>query len=220
MRASKSSARCTWAEADAPVATPEPQVFEQRPVSGLRGVGPALAEKLAKLGVTQVQDLLFVLPSRYEDRTQISEIGSVRPGAARGGRRRNPAHRSGVSPPPPASMPHRRWHGLADVALLLFLGRAAGQSCARYAHSLFRRSAARSAGPRDRPSGISPGRAGSRAARGSPDAYLPDHRRRTAGATSFVDRGRRCAKPSDRESATGFPRPCSRISNCHRCSMR
>src|SRR6478609_5891602 len=62
------------------VATPEPQVFEQRPVSGLRGVGPALAEKLAKLGVTQVQDLLFVLPSRYEDRTQISEIGSVRPG--------------------------------------------------------------------------------------------------------------------------------------------
>src|SRR6186713_230083 len=80
MRASKSSARCTWAEVSAHVATPGPQVFEQRPVSGLRGVGPALAEKLARLGVTQVQDLLFVLPSRYEDRTQISEIGSVRPG--------------------------------------------------------------------------------------------------------------------------------------------
>jgi ATP-dependent DNA helicase RecG len=46
----------------------------------MRGVGPALAEKLEKLGVTQVQDLLFVLPSRYEDRTQISEIGSVRHG--------------------------------------------------------------------------------------------------------------------------------------------
>ncbi len=46
----------------------------------MRGVGPALAEKLEKLGVTQVQDLLFVLPSRYEDRTQVSEIGSVRPG--------------------------------------------------------------------------------------------------------------------------------------------
>ena len=43
----------------------------------MRGVGPALAEKLEKLGVTQVQDLLFVLPSRYEDRTQVSEIGSV-----------------------------------------------------------------------------------------------------------------------------------------------
>ena len=53
---------------------------EQRPVASLRGVGPALAEKLAKLGVTQVQDLLFVLPARYEDRTRISAIGSVRPG--------------------------------------------------------------------------------------------------------------------------------------------
>jgi len=46
----------------------------------MRGVGPALAEKLEKLGVHQVQDLLFVLPSRYEDRTQVSEIGSVRHG--------------------------------------------------------------------------------------------------------------------------------------------
>jgi ATP-dependent DNA helicase RecG len=46
----------------------------------MRGVGPALAEKLEKLGVTQVQDLLFVLPSRYEDRTQVSEMGSVRHG--------------------------------------------------------------------------------------------------------------------------------------------
>jgi ATP-dependent DNA helicase RecG len=46
----------------------------------LHGVGPALAEKLGKLGVTQVQDLLFVLPTRYEDRTQISEIGAVRAG--------------------------------------------------------------------------------------------------------------------------------------------
>jgi ATP-dependent DNA helicase RecG len=56
-------------------------VSEQRPVASLRGVGPALAEKLAKLGVVQVQDLLFVLPARYEDRTQISAIGGLRPGA-------------------------------------------------------------------------------------------------------------------------------------------
>ena len=64
------------------MARPAPHVVsEQRPVASLRGVGPALAEKLGKLGVTQVQDLLFVLPSRYEDRTQISAIGSLRPGA-------------------------------------------------------------------------------------------------------------------------------------------
>jgi len=56
-------------------------VNEQRPVATLRGVGPALADKLAKLGVFQVQDLLFVLPMRYEDRTQISPMGSVRPGS-------------------------------------------------------------------------------------------------------------------------------------------
>jgi ATP-dependent DNA helicase RecG len=56
-------------------------VNEHRPVAELRGVGPALAEKLAKLGVTQVQDLLFVLPSRYEDRTQVSAIGELRVGS-------------------------------------------------------------------------------------------------------------------------------------------
>jgi ATP-dependent DNA helicase RecG len=50
-------------------------------VASLRGVGPALAERLAKLGVTQVQDLLFILPSRYEDRTQVSAIGELRAGA-------------------------------------------------------------------------------------------------------------------------------------------
>ncbi|MBC8027734.1 MAG: ATP-dependent DNA helicase RecG, partial [Steroidobacteraceae bacterium] len=32
-------------------------------------------------GVSQVQDLLFVLPMRYEDRTQVSAIGSLRHGA-------------------------------------------------------------------------------------------------------------------------------------------
>jgi len=64
------------------VASIAPQVVsEQRPVGSLRGVGPALAEKLQKLGVHQVQDLLFVLPSRYEDRTHVSALGSLRPGS-------------------------------------------------------------------------------------------------------------------------------------------
>jgi len=48
-----------------------------RPVTTLSGVGPALAEHLARLGVTQVSDLLFHLPLRYEDRTQIRAIGSL-----------------------------------------------------------------------------------------------------------------------------------------------
>ena len=53
---------------------------EQRPVTALPGVGAALAERLARLGVTQVQDLLFVLPLRYEDRTQIAPLGTLTPG--------------------------------------------------------------------------------------------------------------------------------------------
>ena len=53
---------------------------EQRPVTELRGVGAALAEKLHRLGVTQVQDLLFVLPNRYEDRTRVVPIGALAPG--------------------------------------------------------------------------------------------------------------------------------------------
>lgn len=43
----------------------------------LKGVGDALAARLAVLGVTTVQDLLFVLPTRYEDRTRIQSIGSL-----------------------------------------------------------------------------------------------------------------------------------------------
>jgi ATP-dependent DNA helicase RecG len=53
---------------------------EQRPITAMRGVGSALAEKLQRLGVTQVQDLLFVLPLRYEDRTRVWQIGALLPG--------------------------------------------------------------------------------------------------------------------------------------------
>ena len=50
---------------------------EQRPVTALRGVGEALAARLTVLGVEQVQDLLFVLPTRYEDRTRVLPIGGL-----------------------------------------------------------------------------------------------------------------------------------------------
>ena len=66
------------AEAAANRAATSPR--EQRPITALRGVGSALAEKLQRLGVTQVQDLLFVLPLRYEDRTRVWQIGSLLPG--------------------------------------------------------------------------------------------------------------------------------------------
>jgi ATP-dependent DNA helicase RecG len=62
-------------------ANPSPLRAEQRPITALRGVGAALAERLARLGVTQVQDLLFILPLRYEDRTRIVPIGELAPGS-------------------------------------------------------------------------------------------------------------------------------------------
>ena len=43
----------------------------------LKGVGPALAKKLEKLGLSRVEDLLFLLPLRYEDRTQLVKIGAL-----------------------------------------------------------------------------------------------------------------------------------------------
>ncbi len=49
-------------------------------MSALRGVGAALAERLARLNVTRVADLLFVLPLRYEDRTHVAAIGTLTPG--------------------------------------------------------------------------------------------------------------------------------------------
>ena len=50
------------------------------PVTVLKGVGPAIAEKLAKVGLENLQDVLFHLPSRYQDRTRITPIGALRPG--------------------------------------------------------------------------------------------------------------------------------------------
>ena len=58
---------------------PQP-TLDERPVTSLRGVGPALAVTLARLGLHTVQDLLFHLPLRYEDRTRVVPIGSLRHG--------------------------------------------------------------------------------------------------------------------------------------------
>jgi ATP-dependent DNA helicase RecG len=46
----------------------------------LRGVGERLAERLAVLGVETLEDLLFLLPQRYEDRTQLTPLGALVPG--------------------------------------------------------------------------------------------------------------------------------------------
>ncbi|MGL5029860.1 MAG: ATP-dependent DNA helicase RecG [Aeromonas sp.] len=49
-------------------------------LDSLKGVGSKMQEKLERLGLATVQDLLFHLPSRYEDRTQVWPIGDLPPG--------------------------------------------------------------------------------------------------------------------------------------------
>lgn len=47
-------------------------------VTDLKGVGQALAEKLEKLHIHSLQDLIFHLPIRYQDRTRVVPLGSLR----------------------------------------------------------------------------------------------------------------------------------------------
>jgi len=51
-----------------------------QPVSALKGIGSQTAGRLQKLGITSIQDLLFHLPLRYQDRTRIYPIAGLVPG--------------------------------------------------------------------------------------------------------------------------------------------
>lgn len=56
------------------------QLLDTIAVSELSGVGAKMAEKLSKIGLNSVQDLLFHLPLRYEDRTRIWPMGQIKLG--------------------------------------------------------------------------------------------------------------------------------------------
>jgi ATP-dependent DNA helicase RecG len=49
-------------------------------IASLKGVGAKTLERLARLGIHTVQDLLFHLPVRYEDRTALSPLGTLQAG--------------------------------------------------------------------------------------------------------------------------------------------
>lgn len=51
-------------------------------VTQLNGVGPAVAAKLGKLGLHKVEDLLFHLPTRYQDRTRLVPLNALSPKSA------------------------------------------------------------------------------------------------------------------------------------------
>ncbi len=54
-----------------------PTPIAERPISTLKGVGPALSSALATRGMHCLLDLWFHLPLRYEDRTQCTSIGQL-----------------------------------------------------------------------------------------------------------------------------------------------
>jgi len=54
--------------------------FLKQAVTELKGVGPKMAANLEKIGIEKVQDLLFHLPLRYQDRTRVYPIGSTQHG--------------------------------------------------------------------------------------------------------------------------------------------
>lgn len=63
----------------------DPMPLDQMPldqiqVDRLKRVGPRMLERLQRLRIETVQDLLFHLPSRYQDRTRPRRLGELRVG--------------------------------------------------------------------------------------------------------------------------------------------
>jgi ATP-dependent DNA helicase RecG len=56
------------------------KVYLDMPVNYLKGVGPARAEALRRLGIVTARDLLFHIPHRYEDASTITPIASLETG--------------------------------------------------------------------------------------------------------------------------------------------
>lgn len=50
------------------------------PLTSLKGVGERLSVKLARLDLRTIEDLLYQIPVRYEDRRHIAPIAKLRPG--------------------------------------------------------------------------------------------------------------------------------------------
>ena len=51
------------------------------PVEVINGVGPRLKEVLGRKGLRTIEDLLYFLPVRYEDRTSVRRIGELKAGS-------------------------------------------------------------------------------------------------------------------------------------------
>src|SRR6266508_4437755 len=76
-------------------ARPRPSL--DTPLQYLKGIGPARAAQLARLGLQTVEDALFHVPTRHEDRTKLIPFHSLVPGESQS----CSGVVVGLSPPPP-----------------------------------------------------------------------------------------------------------------------
>lgn len=72
--------------------------WPETPVGELAGVGSAPAQRMARLGIITVADLLLHLPRRYEDTRRLVPLGELRPGQVQTSRARIGEVRSHPSP--------------------------------------------------------------------------------------------------------------------------
>ena len=56
--------------------------FLQTPLQFLKGVGPRRGADLERAGLVTIEDLLYRFPLRYEDRSHLQSIASLKPGRA------------------------------------------------------------------------------------------------------------------------------------------
>ena len=54
----------------------------QKNIAEIKGVGPKVKEELSKIGINYIQDALFLLPKKYENRTKLTSIKDLVPGEA------------------------------------------------------------------------------------------------------------------------------------------
>ena len=58
-------------------------------IKHIQGIGPTIEDKLFSMGIKTVYDILFHLPIRYQDRSKVQPIGSIKKRSLCRNRRRN-----------------------------------------------------------------------------------------------------------------------------------
>jgi ATP-dependent DNA helicase RecG len=66
--------------ADSPITSPTPVSILSQSIQFLKGVGPARAQMLRRLGIETIGDALALLPRRYDDRTHMKRIRTLQVG--------------------------------------------------------------------------------------------------------------------------------------------